>query len=130
MDRHWRLTVDASESTISSAIPRLALGYRPHDLFFLARGSGPFTLAFGSAAVEPLKVNVAALFEGIGRHREDSLERWVTPQGAQLVLGGPQRLSPVPKPLPVRRIVLWSVLLAGVLIVAGMALRLARRLKL
>ncbi len=129
MDRHWRLTVDASESTIGSAIPRLELGYRPHDLFFVARGSGTFTLAFGSAAVEPLKVNVAALFDGIGRHRENSLERWVMPQGAQLVLGGSQRLSPVPQPLPMRRIVLWSVLLAGVLVVAVMALRLARRLK-
>ena len=60
MDRHWRLCVDASDSTIGSVVPRLELGYRPHDLFFVARGSGPFTLAFGSAAVEPLKVNVAA----------------------------------------------------------------------
>jgi len=51
------------------------------------------------------------------------------PQGSPLVLGGPQRLSPLPKPLPMRRIVLWSVLLAGVLVVAAMAWRLARRLK-
>jgi len=129
MDRHWRLTVDASDSTIGSAVPRLEVGYRPHDIFFVARGNGPFILAFGSAAVEPLKVNVAALFDGIGRHRENSLERWVMPQGSTLVLGGPQRLSPLPKPLPMRRIVLWSALLAGVLVVAAMAWRLARRLK-
>jgi len=129
MDRHWRLTVDASDSTIGSAVPRLEIGYRPHDLFFIARGSGPFTLAFGSAVAEPLKVNVAALFDGIGRHRENGLERCVMPQGTRLVLGGPQRLSPPPKPLPMRRILLWSVLLAGVLVVAVMAWRLARRLK-
>ena len=129
MDRRWRLTVDASDSTIGSAVPRLEIGYRPHDLFFIARGSGPFTLAFGSAVAEPLKVNVAALFDGIGRHRENGLERWVTPQSTWMVLGGPQRLSPPPKPLPMRRILLWSVLLAGVLVVAAMAWRLARRLK-
>jgi hypothetical protein len=129
MDRHWRLTVDASDSTIGRAVPQLAVGYRPHDLFFVARGNGPFTLAFGSAAVKPLKVNVAALFDGIGRHRENSLERWVMPQGPPLVLGGPQRLSTLPTPLPMRRIVLWSVLLAGVRVVAAMAWRLARRLK-
>jgi hypothetical protein len=129
MDRHWRLRVDASDSTIGGAVPRLEIGYRPHDLFFIARGSGPFTLAFGSAAVEPLNVNVAALFDGIGQHRENGIERWVTPQGSRMVLGGPQRLAPGPKPLPMRRIVLWSVLLAGVLVVAAMALRLARRLK-
>jgi len=128
-DRYWRLTVDASDSTIGSAVPRLEVGYRPHDLFFVARGSSPFTLAFGSAAVEPLTVNVAALFDGIGRHRENGFEGWVMPHGSPLVLGGPQRLSPMPKPLPMRRIILWSVLLAGVLVVAGMALRLARRLK-
>lgn len=129
MDRFWRLTVDASDSTIGNAIPRLEIGYRPHDLFFIARGSGPFTLAFGSSGVEPLKVNVAALFDGIGRQRDNSLERWVMPQGSQMVLGGPGRLSPQPKPLPMRRIVLWSVLLAGVLVVAAMAWRLARRMK-
>jgi hypothetical protein len=128
MDRHWRLCVDASDSTIGSAVPRLELGYRPHDLFFVARGSGPFTLAFGSAAVEPLKVNVAALFDGIGRHRENGIQQWVEPQGKRIVLGGPRRLSPLPVPLPMRRIVLWSILVAGVLVVAAMAWRLARRL--
>ena len=127
---HWRLTVDASDSTIGSAVPRLEIGYRPHDLFFVARGSGPFTLAYGSALAEPLEVNVAALFDGIGRQRENGLERWVMPPGPPIVLGGPQRLSPLPKPLPMRRIVLWSILVAGVLVVAVMAWRLAWRLKM
>jgi len=129
MDRLWRLSVNASDSTIGSAVPRLEIGYRPHDLFFIARGRGPFTLAFGSAAVEPLKVDVAALFDGIGRHRENGIQQWVMPQKNQIVLGGPQRLSPLPKPLPMRRVVLWSILLAGVLVVAVMAWRLARRMK-
>ncbi len=129
MDRHWRLTVDASDSTIGSAIPRLEIGYRPHDLFFVARGSGPFTLAFGSAMAMPLKTNVAALFDGISRQHEKGFERWAEPHGARIVLGGSQRLMPPPKPLPLRRIMLWSVLVAGVLVVAGMAWRLARRLK-
>ena len=128
MDRYWRLTVDASESTIGQTTPRLEIGYRPHDLFFLARGSGPFTLAYGGAGIEPLAVNVSALFDGIGRQRGDEFEDWVTPELGQMVLGGPQRLAPPPKPLPMRRIVLWSVLLAGVLVVAAMAWRLARRL--
>lgn len=128
-DPHWRLSVDASESTIGSAVPRLELGYRPHDLFFLTRGSGPFTLAFGSAAVEPLTVNVAALFDNIDRQRENGIQQWVMPRGKPVVLGGPGRLSPLPSPLPMRRILLWSILVAGVLVVAAMAWRLARRLK-
>lgn len=128
MDRDWQVRVDASESTIGNVVPRLEIGYRPHDLYFIARGSGPFTLAYGSTQVKPLKVNVAALFDGINRQRKQEIARWVRPQREQITLGGPQRLSPQPKPLPVRRIVLWSILVAGVLIVAFMAMRLARRM--
>lgn len=128
MDRNWQLRVDASGSTIGSAVPRLEIDYRPHDLYFIARGSGPYTLAYGSTQVEPLKVNVSALFDGINRQRGHELARWVRPQRDQITLGGPQRLSPLPKPLPMRRIVLWSILVAGVLIVAFMAIRLARRM--
>jgi len=128
MDREWRLTVDDPESTIGRGIPRLEISYRPHDLFFIARGSGPFTIAFGSSRAKPLKVNVAALFEGIGRRHEQGIERWVTPEREKIVLGGPRRLSPEPQPLPKRRIVLWSVLLLGVLVVAAMAWHLARRM--
>ena len=128
MDRHWQVRVDASGSTIGSAVPRLEIGYRPHDLYFIARGSGPFTLAYGSTQIEPLKVNVSALFDGINKQRKQELARWVGPQRDQITLGGPQRLSPQPRPLPVRRIVLWSILVVGVLIVAFMAMRLARRM--
>jgi hypothetical protein len=128
-DRHWRLVVKASDSTIGSRVPRLWIGYRPHDLYFVARGSGPFTLAFGSAAVAPPKVTAAALFNGIGEPREKGFERWVKPKGKRIVLGGVQRLSPPPKPLPLRRIILWSILVAGVLVVGAMAWHLARRLK-
>lgn len=128
MDRDWRLTVDDPESTIGRSTPLLEISYRPHDLFFIARGRGPFTIAFGSARAMPLKVNVAALFEGIGRRHEQGIERWVTPEKAKIVLGGPRRLSPAPQPLPTRRIVLWSILLLGVLVVAAMAWHLARRM--
>uniref|UniRef100_UPI0006D053E4 DUF3999 domain-containing protein n=1 Tax=Desulfosarcina cetonica TaxID=90730 RepID=UPI0006D053E4 len=93
-DRYWRLTVDASASTIGNAVPQLEIGYRPHDLYFIARGKSPFTLAFGSSLATPYSVNVAALFDGIGRQRGQGIERWVTPKGKPVVLGGPQRLAP------------------------------------
>ena len=130
LDRFWQVTVDASESTIGKEIPQLEIGYRPHDLFFIARGGGPFTLAYGSARVEPSKVKVGALFKGIGKHRPDGLERWVTGDGPPMLLGGLQRLAPPPQPLPKRRIILWSILLAGVLVVAALAWRLARKMSM
>lgn len=93
MDRYWRLTVDASDSTLGRLIPRLEV-------------------------------------DSINQSHENGIQRWVFPQGAAFELGGVQRLAPQSQPLPTRRIVLWSVLLAGVFIVAAMAWRLARRLKL
>lgn len=129
MDRHWRLAVEASDSTIGRSVPRLRTGYRPHDLFFIARGGGPFTLAFGSTRIEPLKTNLAALVDSINQSRKGGIEHWIFPQAAPFELGGAQRLTPPPKPLPTRRVILWSVLLAGVFIVAALAWRLAHRLK-
>lgn len=129
MDRYWHLTVNDSDSSIGRSIPRLEIGYRPHDLFFIARGRGPFTLAFGSARAEPLRTHVATLVDSIHRQHDQGLKRWVFPDGAVFELGGARRLTPQPKPPPTRQIVLWSILLGGVLIVAFMAWRLAWRLK-
>ena len=129
MDRYWYLRVNDSDSTIGRSIPRLEIGYRPHDLFFIARGRGPFILAFGSTRVEPLRTNVSTLVDSIHRQHDQGIERWVFPDGEVFELGGARRLTPQPKVPPTRQIVLWSVLLGGVLIVALMAWRLACRLK-
>lgn len=130
VDRFWRLTVKASQSTIGGGhIPRLHVGYRPHDLYFIARGAGAFTLAFGSGAVEPAGLDVDRLFDGIRRQHQAPLARRLETTGPRFTLGGPQRLVPPPKALPMRRIVLWSILLGGVLVVAVMAWRLARRMR-
>jgi hypothetical protein len=127
-DRYWRLTVKDSESTIGRTAPLLETGFRSHTLFFIARGEGPFTLAFGSAVVQQPEINAAAMFDGIDREERTGLERWVFP-GPMFELGGPQKLIPPSEPLPLRRILLWSLLVAGVLVVAAMAWHLARGIK-
>ncbi|ABW67311.1 DUF3999 domain-containing protein [Desulfosudis oleivorans] len=128
MDRYWRLTVKDSKSTMGVNAPRLTAGFRSHTLFFIARGSGPFTLAFGSAVARPPEINVAAMFDGIDRADGTGLERWVFP-GPMVELGGPQKLVTPPEPLPLRRILLWCLLVGGVLVVAAMAWQLVRGLK-
>jgi hypothetical protein len=49
------------------------------------------------------------------------------PQAMQL-LGGEQQLQPAPPPLPWKKWLLWSVLVAGVLAMLGMARGLYRQM--
>ena len=50
-DRLWRMELEAGSQ---GAVPMLQLGYRPALLRFLAQGSMPYTLAFGSRRAEGL----------------------------------------------------------------------------
>ncbi len=121
-NRYWQLTTIAAESTLGQAIPTLAAGYRPHTLYFLARGQGPFILAFGSAQAMPLPVDISGLVDDMTRQ---GMVQWITP-GNPVTLGGPDRLTPAAPPAPWRRIVLWLALVCGVAVLAAMAWRLYR----
>ena len=48
--------------------------------------------------------------------------------GERVVLGGEDRLRLGPRPIPWRTVVLWSVLVGGVLLLAGMAIGLMRQM--
>ena len=102
-------------------------------LVFLRQGEAPFTVAFGAGAVRPSASPLPALLrtleganplEGGRRVAVSSLPLART--GTLRVLGGAARLTPPRAPLPWTQIALWLVLAVGVLVVAGMALRLLR----
>jgi hypothetical protein len=63
--------------------------------------------------------------------RGDELARFTAEGhlGAERQLGGDAALQPPPKPTPVKRIVLWIVLVGGVGLLIAMALSLLRRLR-
>lgn len=125
-DRYWRV-LNLNEGAPTP--PRLELAYRPARLQFLAQGSGPFTLAFGSrrVAVSSGQACGSLLSDVSG----DDLQRYVVEGefGALRILGGDAALQPPPVPTPVKRIALWVVLVGGVVLLIGMALSLLRRLR-
>ena len=127
-DRFWRVEpVQASDPFYDNAT--LELGYRPAKLRFLAQGSGPFTLAYGSRRAEPATAQSCdRLLADV--NSKDMADLVV--QAAAIAprpLGGDIALKPLPAKTPVRQLALWGVLIAGVALLIGMAWSLFRRLK-
>jgi hypothetical protein len=115
-DRYWLVRLPPTGNSVGAGTLRLEAQWRAHELTFLARGGGPYELAFGSGAVasagtgfEPLPAGTSIL--------EATL-------GATHVLGGPGRLRPPPTPFPWKSTLLWAILALGVVLLAWMAYRL------
>lgn len=121
-DRFWSIERAGGGAWTAAQAPRLKLGWHPHELVFVAQGTAPFTLVYGSARVEaadaPLDAPLRQLEEAV-RGRE---VRTAT-LGAPRTLGGADALRP---PLPLRRAVLWTVLVAAVALLAWLAVRTVR----
>ena len=119
-ERYWTVET-ARDGGWGGRPPRLKLGWYPQELLFVARGDGPYTLAYGSGRVSsadaPIDAVLANLRDGDqGRIRDATL-------GAPYDLGGAEMLA---APRSRRREVLWVVLVGAVLIFGGVALRLFR----
>jgi len=122
-DRYWRL----SSPTPGGVVPALRLGYRPEVVIFVAQGPAPYALVAGSARAERAQAPVAQLVDALRmQHGSD----W-QPANATLATSGRLAGADALMPAPVRRDwkawLLWSVLVAGVLVVAAFASSLLRR---
>jgi hypothetical protein len=109
-----------------SAPPRLAIGYRPDAIVFLAEGSGPFTLAVGSVrarhAQYPVDAALVSLRSRLGKDWQPPLAHLGTGKES----GGPAALVPKPEPTPWRQWLLWAVLVGAAGLVGGIAMKLLR----
>jgi hypothetical protein len=122
-DRYWRARVDTRSGGLGSGAPKLKVGWLPHEVVFLARGGGPFTLAYGSADAQVVAAGFPTLPQGTNVQRAKLTE--------QETLGGAARLTPTPKSLDLfsKTFILWGVLAMGVGLLTLMALRLLREMK-
>ena len=126
---YWRAIVDQGGGGLGAAPPELEVSWPVRELIFLARGEGPFTLAFGRAEATAARLAPATLVPGYREGMEATFP---------VADSGPARQGPPPSPPMLPRIFgdadpkkagLWAALLVGVLLLAGMAWRLARQMK-
>ena len=117
-DAHWLLRADPKGGGLGSVAPQLIVEWVPHELVFLARGAGPFYVAYGSATAESAAVSLA----GLPKNVPIGSASLSSPQP----LGGEVRLQPPPAPYAWKAALLWGVLLAGAALLAWMALRLSK----
>jgi len=158
-DRYWSLETSSIEGKLKQP-PRLQLGWVPHDLYFVAQGDPPFKLAYGSVNVPPPPISTNVFFRNIDKEQSNattpskggivygdqgigkggsiqfshgySINR-VSAKSAKIMkniqLGGDIMLKPKVV-LPWKRWLLWSVLVAGVGVLAWMAFNLNKQLKI
>ncbi len=130
VDRYWRLSVAAAKDLASrEQLPALTLGWQPDELIFLGRGSGPYTLAFGSNKLAPNDTTQDALvLTALQQSENNSQLNHISP-GPINKLAGEQALQPQASPIPWQRILLWGVLVAGVGLLALMARSVYREMQ-
>lgn len=123
--RYWQLEVKSSDS-IGTAMPELHFAWQPNYLYFLARGKGPYLLAYGNASAERPEKPVHILMNVLGSDREQELVQQAS-IGEPTILKGESALVPV-KHFPWREVFLWVILLSGVLVVGMMSYKLMRQM--
>lgn len=127
MDRFWMLKVRQSGGGLGSGSPGISLAWIPQRLFFVARGEGPFLLAFGNARSKATDLRVDDLLARFTTSSKENLAVKPAALGQKTNLGGSYRLKP-PSPINVRTYVLWAVLLLAVLLLGWMSFRLYRQM--
>lgn len=124
--RYWRLQINDREGQLEGE-PRLRLGWIPEQLYFIAQGEAPFTLAYGSARVGPMDTSLAQLLSLDKIQHQQQLIK-AAQLGSRIELGNRDNLKPAKPPADWKQIVLWLVLLFAVAALAWMALRLYKQM--
>ena len=121
--RYWRVV---PSSPLRGEPPQLTLSFPQEYLRVAARGVAPYQLAAGTLAEEAgPDATLASVWSALDPPAD------VVPLaalGMRRELGGAAALV-APRPFPWRTAALWTVLIAGVLVVGAMAVRLAREMR-
>ncbi len=121
--KYWRLKFKSNMDSFGNGSPKLHFGWASEKLRFLARGTSPFLLAFGSART--LRSSSTHLQEEIF-----SGSVGIAKLGELRVLSGESKLTYTPpKVYPWKIWVLWGVLILGIISLGKMAIGLLKNMK-
>jgi hypothetical protein len=119
-DRYWLARAVGSNGTGTAQPVRLQVTWTPSEIVFLARGSGPYLLAYGSTAAPPAETDLSSIPTAVTVLRATL--------GARRELGGQARLAKPAVEFPWKRLLLWAVLALSVCLLAWMAYRLSKEI--
>jgi hypothetical protein len=122
-DRYWRLEIDIRQSGLGSSVPRLMLGGRPHELFFVPEGGGAYILAYGNRNATALEAP-PGLVKTVALAAESAAAIDI---GQRVALGGAERIKSPQTGHSAQKLTLSTWLLAIVLLVGFFAWWLVRR---
>lgn len=129
-DRYRLLRIDQSGGGIGKGLPQVKLGWLPARILFLARGGGPFQLAFGSGRPGTCARGDSTLFRQFSDQHKERYIAGTALAGTPAPLAGKAALRKPFLPYDTKTVVLWSLLLLGVATLAWMALHLHRQLNI
>ncbi len=129
-DPYWQMEISSVGGGIGNGTPSFEVGWQPHEVMFVARGEGPFVLAYGNANTAVAAFDPQALATMARTNEGGEAIGTASIIDAKVELGGTAKLTPEPPDasLPIRRIVLWLSLAAAVLLLGWMSVRLFRQL--
>jgi hypothetical protein len=122
-DRYWRL----SSRTPVDAVPTLRLGYRPEVMIFVAQGAPPFALVAGSGRAARGQSPVPQLVDALRMQHGSGWQPANAKLGTPTELAGTDALTVAPAKRDWTSWLLWSILVAGALVVVGFAFSLLRK---
>ncbi len=128
-DEQWLIRVRQPGGGLGSNLPQLEVGWQPHRLIFTARGEPPFRLAYGSARNGLDSLQDDGLTLGLTTWEQQGIKPLPAQAGASQESGGRLALQPGVSAATWKKLLLWSALLLGVLLLARMAWQLAREMK-
>jgi len=128
-DRYWLMRVDRSGGGIGRGIPVVDFGWRPGRVLFVARGEGPFRMAYGSGRIKECSRAGEDLVGRFSDLRKGGVPAGTAVTGTPYLLGGKAALRRPLFPSDGKTVALWTSLLIGVALLAWMALRLHRQMR-
>jgi hypothetical protein len=121
--RYWLARLAPGASTP----PALEVTWRGVQIVFVARGEGPFTLAFGNAKAAAVALPVTSIIPEYQRYAELRLPE--AKVGAIATAPPPTEWEKLTADVQPRRVALWVILLLGVAVLGFMAWRLSRQVR-
>ncbi len=126
--RHWLIRWTFPPALAEQGLVSARLGWRPERLLLLAQGQPPFTLAYGNPEVPALNDQQTRWFYSLPEAMQKPDAPVAASLGDPLALGGPVLQHPTGQAPNWRKILLWSVLVIGVLLMLWMASRLYQQM--